>query len=107
MATIRFYGIIGVKFSENKKHPRFISDVMAIAVTTENNYKIPAKKYTKDEAIELSPLYTMKWDYDIGDWVKGAVVDTEVKDKITYLRSRRNDTETDNLSNLIEFDSFV
>lgn len=107
MATTSFYGIIAVTFSGTEKHPHYISHVSIVEIDVNNQFRVPAKSYTKDQAAKLKPLYTMVWDYSVGDWEQGAAVSTEEKGGVTYLRSRKNDTEKDNLSNLLNIEDFI
>ena len=49
-------------------------------------------------------IYTLTWNYSIGQWNKGALVSTEVVGGITYLRSVKDDSVNDNLAHLIDYD---
>ncbi len=107
MRTLHYYGIIAANFSEAKKHQDHISEVLVVEVDTDGHIHYHAKTHTKDEAAKLKPLYTMVWNYSTGKWARGAAVNLEhVKDK-TYLRSKKNNTEEDNLSHLSSIESYL
>jgi hypothetical protein len=108
MRTIQFYGVIAVKFSNTPPHHRYISHVFIIE-KTDDGYSWPGTLYKKEEAIKLmkvAPLYTLEWDYKVASWKKGAEIDTEVVNNITYLRTVKDGTILDNLKNLIDYDYF-
>jgi hypothetical protein len=107
MGTIHYYGIIAVNFSGTKKHPHHISEVLLVEVDTSGNIRHHEKVHPIAEVVQLEPLYTMVWNYNTGKWARGAAVDTEQVKGTTYLRSRRNNTEEDNLSKLSGVASFL
>jgi hypothetical protein len=68
-----------------------------------------ATKYTKQNAIALvenssNQVYTRVWDYRRADFITGEKVSVVGTYPNKYLRSNPDDTVTDNLGHLIDFD---
>lgn len=109
MATANYFAVTAVKHSGNTQHHHYISHVFMHLVIN-NVAQVPGKIYTKDEAIKLmatNSLYTHVWRYaNPAGWIKGALVEIETVGTNKYLRSHKDNTTQDNLSNLIDYDYF-
>lgn len=106
MATLKYYGIIAVKFSGTTKHHHYISHVFMIKVT-DDGYNYPGTLYSRAQAVALlstTTIYTLEWNYNSANWMLGAEVGTERVEGITYLRTGKDNTKSDNLTNLIDYD---
>jgi hypothetical protein len=77
--------------------------------TVHENGTSRAVKKTKAEAIRLletsgQSATTWLWDYSNSSWLVGEDVEVVHGSDGKYLRSNRNNTKSDNLSHLIDFD---
>lgn len=98
------YVITGVWFRENKKGSEHISHVMLHAY---NDGISTGSKKDKNSVVELlktKTIQTIKWNYSEGKWKWGAMVTSETRNGVHYLRTVPDGDTSNNLDNLINMD---
>ena len=110
MATFNHYGVIAVVHANNGKRAHTNITHFSIVSVNDNGTLSIGNLFTKEKAIELikggNKMFTYKWNYVSSGFEKGEEVKIFPENGIDYLRTTANNTVTDNLQNLINYEFF-